>query len=74
MTLLFVHRFGDIRTVEKVTELYNVLRPYGSPVVPSFSKAHTLFTVPCRRKTDVEKSLPLKQEVIVEVFLSVADD
>lgn len=48
----FVHKFGDLKDSKQVAMLYEVLRPY----------------LLRRIKEDVEKSLPPKEETIVEVF------
>jgi len=50
----FLNEFGDMRSVEQVTKLYHSLRPY----------------VLRRLKSDVEKSLPAKEEILVEIELT----
>eukprot|EP00981_Chlorochromonas_danica_P002918 scaffold598_cov183-Ochromonas_danica.AAC.8 len=50
----FVHKFGDLKDSKQVAMLYEVLRPY----------------LLRRIKEDVEKSLPPKEETIVEVSLT----
>jgi chromodomain-helicase-DNA-binding protein 7 len=51
----FLENFGDLKEAAQVAKLHNVLKPY----------------LLRRIKEDVEKSLPPKEETIVEVFESL---
>ncbi|MGM5143005.1 SNF2-related protein, partial [Escherichia coli] len=50
----FVEKFGSLSDAQQVKELHNVLKPY----------------LLRRVKEDVEKSLPPKEETIIEVALT----
>jgi chromodomain-helicase-DNA-binding protein 7 len=52
----FVERFGDMKSKERVDELHEEIRPY----------------ILRRLKEDVEKSVPPKEETLIEVELTVA--
>ena len=52
----FMDRYGDIKSKERVDELHNEIRPY----------------ILRRLKEDVEKSVPPKEETLIEVELTLA--
>ena len=48
----FIHKFGSLKDAQQVAQLHDMLRPY----------------LLRRIKEDVEKSLPPKEETIIEVL------
>jgi len=52
---VFINEYGDIKSKEKIDELHETLRPY----------------ILRRLKEDVEKSVPLKEETLIEVEMTV---
>ncbi|KAL3941317.1 MAG: hypothetical protein SGARI_000641, partial [Bacillariaceae sp.] len=52
----FLEAYGDIKSKEKIDELHEVIRPY----------------ILRRLKEDVEKSVPPKEETLIEVELTIA--
>lgn len=52
----FLEKYGDMKSKEKIDELHETIRPY----------------ILRRLKEDVEKSVPPKEETLIEVELTVA--
>lgn len=77
----FKAEYGDLKTKEQVDKLQASLRPYMLRYEPNCNilqvldaricQHHPLTCLHCRRmKEDVDKSIPLKEETIVEVELT----
>lgn len=52
----FIHKFGSLKDAQQVAQLHDMLRPY----------------LLRRIKEDVEKSLPPKEETIIEVWVDAS--
>lgn len=52
----FLEKYGDIKSKERIDELHETIRPY----------------ILRRLKEDVEKSVPPKEETLIEVELTIA--